>query len=201
VKPIKFLLLDAGGVLVSERGIIEHLIGAVATQCALDAELIWNFWKARVRIPLWTGKISIQESVDLLNKAFDTRVSGFIRQDVELLPWAREALELMSKDQVGILSNHRSEWLQPCLNQVKTQLWSFNVLVSDAIGYAKPDVSAYRYAFDICEHADEPGDILFVDNKQENVDAAIAFGMRALLADERGEWVAAARRMIGEANR
>ncbi len=199
-RPIRFLLLDAGGVLVTEGNIVEKLLEEVAASADRDIAEVKEFWTSSVRVPLWTGKIGIGDAVTMLNDRFYTRIRSWHPVDLKPLPWAEEALQLLPRDQVGILSNHRSEWLLPCLFGLKNRPYPFNMYISDVIGYAKPDVNAYQYAFGGAETAYEPSDILFVDNKQSNVDAAIAFGMQGLLADSEGKWVAVARRMIAESN-
>ncbi|MEU9033173.1 HAD family phosphatase [Streptomyces sp. NPDC048383] len=47
------------------------------------------------------------------------------------------------------------------------------------IGHAKPEPDAYRWCLSAL--GAEPGDVLFVDDRQENVDAARALGMRGRL--------------------
>jgi dCTP deaminase len=210
-RPIKYLLLDAGGVLVSERGTVEALVKETTQQSGCDEADVWAFWNREVRVPLWTGRLSIAAAVACLNKQFGSKLDGWRPHDVQLLPWAEEALSLLSPPQVGLLSNHRSEWLLPCLDKLKTRAlrtrsgdkFAPRCCVSDAIGHAKPDQAAYRYAFAQLagSGATHPGEVLFVDNKQINLDAAKEFGMQVLLADPAGAWVAQARQLIEESNR
>ncbi len=56
----------------------------------------------------------------------------------------------------------------------------FDVLVwSYQLGVAKPDPAIYRYALE--QLGTRPEETLFVDDKQENVDAANAMGMRGII--------------------
>jgi putative hydrolase of the HAD superfamily len=56
----------------------------------------------------------------------------------------------------------------------------FDVLVwSYQLGIAKPDPAIYRYALE--KLGTRPAETLFVDDKAENVDAAIALGMKGLI--------------------
>ncbi|MFI2263326.1 HAD-IA family hydrolase [Streptomyces tubercidicus] len=80
---------------------------------------------------------------------------------------------------IGLLSNIPEE-LASYYQARHTWLQHFQLLAfSCRIGHAKPGPEAYRW----CQQAlqDEPDHILFVDDRQENVQAAEAVGMRGHL--------------------
>ena len=56
----------------------------------------------------------------------------------------------------------------------------FDVLVwSYQLGIAKPDPAIYRYALE--KLGTQPAETLFIDDKAENVDAAVALGMKGIV--------------------
>ncbi|MEU0214004.1 HAD-IA family hydrolase [Streptomyces sp. NPDC006265] len=62
------------------------------------------------------------------------------------------------------------------------------VLYSHEIGTTKPDPRAYQVACAALEA--EPADCLFIDDVAENVDAAAAVGMQALLFRDNARTIA-----------
>src|ERR1035441_6325516 len=61
------------------------------------------------------------------------------------------------------------EWL----SRFDLLVWSYQLRV------AKPDATIYRYALE--RLGTRPGETLFLDDKAENVDTAVALGMRGLV--------------------
>jgi putative hydrolase of the HAD superfamily len=61
----------------------------------------------------------------------------------------------------------------PWLSRFDVLVWSYQ------LGVAKPDPAIYRYALE--KLGTRPAETLFVDDKAENVDAAIALGMKGLI--------------------
>jgi putative hydrolase of the HAD superfamily len=84
-----------------------------------------------------------------------------------------------------LLSNHRSEWLLPRLKRFGLLSQFERILVSDELGKAKPDESIFRELRN--EIADRS--VLFIDDRQRNVDAAIAAGINAMQAVPSGSWL------------
>lgn len=67
-------------------------------------------------------------------------------------------------------------------NIERTFAWiqNFDVLVwSYQLGIAKPDPEIYRHALERLGTA--PGETLFIDDKRENIDAAVKLGMRGMV--------------------
>src|SRR5690606_23154054 len=84
---------------------------------------------------------------------------------------------------IHLMSNHRTEWLQPIL---KNDLSYFtSVHISDKVGYKKPDLSFFQHVqqyFKPNEH------ILFVDDTTSNLLTAESLGWQTLRGDESGRW-------------
>jgi putative hydrolase of the HAD superfamily len=62
----------------------------------------------------------------------------------------------------------------------------FDVLVwSYQLGIAKPDPAIYRYALE--KLGTQPAETLFIDDKAENVEAAVALGMKGIIFSDAGK--------------
>ncbi len=103
---------------------------------------------------------------------------------------------LRDKYNVAMLSNINDmhmNWIHRDLKQrlkiedFRTQYFDI-VFYSHLIGYRKPDTICYDYVQKELGIADGQ-DILFIDDMQENIDAAIAFGWRGVVHDPRDEIV------------
>lgn len=90
---------------------------------------------------------------------------------------------------IGVISNHL---VYPPLFEYCAQGSGLHALVSDpslmvisqAVGCAKPDASIYRLFFERLLAIDptlQPADVLFVDDKEKNVEAARALGWQGLV--------------------
>lgn len=195
LKPRK-LLLDAGGVLISEGSVVEALINTVVSTSKLKPthEEVGDFWGKVVRVPLWTGRIDIPAVLDLLCNRFELDELDWQPHNLQPLPWAEQALRACPE--VAVLSNHRSEWLLPAFERFG---WRLPTFVSDTLGTLKPEPDCYLKCLSAWGSA--PEEVLFVDNKQINVDAARQLGMQALLADPQGQWVSQVESIFGEGSR
>lgn len=195
-KPTR-LLLDAGGVLLSDGTAVDRLIQRVASESDTADKVVRAFWKDAVRELLWTGAISLDYALGLMNGRFGTKCK-WEKQEISPLPWAAEALAL--HPQSWILSNHLDEWLGEALAKIPGLTASRfvdlagRVLVSNRIGALKPHAAAYHAALERMKA--EASEVLFVDNKADNLEAAGRIGMHTLLADPEGQWVARAREIL-----
>jgi putative hydrolase of the HAD superfamily len=95
----------------------------------------------------------------------------------QMLAWA-DALKARGF-LIAILSNI-GDTVQQAMERELHWLSRFDVLVwSYQLRMAKPDPAIYRYTLD--KLAVEPAESLFIDDRQVNVDTAIALGMKALV--------------------
>lgn len=139
-------------------------------------------------LPLLLGRITREEWAgsivrDLLPRvsppeaealALAFTVAGYRTDEevVDLLRRVRERCPL-------VLVTNATSWLDEDLARVGLTDLAHGVVNSSRVGVAKPDRRIYEIAV---EHAGVPPDrCLFVDDRQENVDAAVAFGMTGVL--------------------
>lgn len=110
--------------------------------------------------------------------AFFAAFTAGISRDEEALAYA-VALEHRPDVLVGVISNTNEthvRWLDAHVPELR----SFDlVMMSNELGMGKPDPAVFRLALELLDVA--PHQTLFVDDVQENVDAATALGMVAIL--------------------
>lgn len=93
---------------------------------------------------------------------------------------------------IGILSNHSEEWFAAISDKFKfreTFLDDQLIVVSQAVGLAKPDAEIFKLTLDRLRKRNpsiDPSQVLFIDDKKNNADAAAKFGFRALEFDASG---------------
>lgn len=177
------LLVDYGDVISASQR--PAAIDAMAAALDLPRDdFLAGYWKHRRRYDLgespreyWSavaGREVSDESLLARLEAHD--VEGWSELNpgtVALLSWARErgvTVAVLSNAPHALAAAVRA---MPALTAVCDH-FSF----SAEIGAAKPDPRAYRSA--LTALAASPGDVLFVDDRPENVDGARAVGLRAV---------------------
>jgi putative hydrolase of the HAD superfamily len=99
------------------------------------------------------------------------------RGDPAMLDW-----QLAIKDRgllTAIVSNMGDSVHEHMVRELRW-LSRFDVLVwSYQLGIVKPDPAIYRYALE--KLGTQPAETLFIDDKAENVDAAVALGMKGII--------------------
>lgn len=106
-----------------------------------------------------------------------------------LCDWSQQA-------DLWLLSNHRHEWVLPGLEMNGVAHRFSRLIVSSEVKAMKPDPVIYA---DLREG--NPSEVCFVDDKQENLDAALAAGTVdvAVLADPECEWIRDVERWLASA--
>ena len=131
------------------------------------------FWQKFVRDAGLDGKLN-QAAIEELNQ-WDARM--WTTQNPVMVAWQEQlkARGLLT----GILSNMGDNVLES-IEREFSWLGNFDVLVwSYQLGIAKPDPAIYLYI--LKKLGTEPGETLFIDDKQVNIDAARQLGMKAIL--------------------
>jgi putative hydrolase of the HAD superfamily len=181
------LVLDAGGVLFGES--FRPFLRELATENGRDADEMIGFYNSELRRPLWTGSHSEED--------FWLRIADWLGVEPQTETWRQRMLEAIDLPlpvaaslerwadvaELWILSNHRHEWLAPLLAEAGFTPHFTRILVSSELGEMKPDPAIFERVV-----AGRPVRVLFVDDKQENLDAGAAFGIEAQLAEAGGAW-------------
>lgn len=150
---------------------------------------------------LMVGKCSANDywSERLKGTPWASRIPEFIahyRQSVNLAPapmlkWIRD---LAGAYKIGILSNNCREWADYSLRLLGDMQFD-PVVISADTGFRKPDPRIYAH---FCNTASRlPDQVLLIDNKEENVEAASAFGMHGIIFRSFEQAKAECERIVG----
>lgn len=194
---MRTIVFDLGEVLVPSGGVLPPL----AAELGVPAEqLAAAYWPGRLEYDLggsaeayWTGVLTALGRAP--EPALLARICALDAAKWSVLPaGSRDLLAGLDGSRLGVLSNAPA----PLAAAVRAAEWSalVDVLVFSAdIGLVKPDPAIYGRADAL--YATTPGDVVFFDDRAENVAAARAHGWDAhvwvdtatalaTLADRRG---------------
>ena len=183
---IEIVLFDVGGVLVEVAG-IEKL--REWTGPNRSDEEIWTMWlHSPAARDFESGRIDADRFAHQLTDELDLPIHPQAMLDdlptwiAGVLPGAREMLDdVIPGIRRGALSNSNPVHWPRIINEDELGLGAYfdTQFVSHLTGHLKPDADAFAYA--IGELGCRPDAIVFVDDNQANVDAAVRAGIRAHL--------------------
>jgi putative hydrolase of the HAD superfamily len=188
-EPIQAVIFDIGGVLF--ENIQEFFLPDLARRHGLDPDHVlslgyrhgaaWGLGRSSEE-DYWRGILS-DAGLDLgLLPSLVEETSIYIRP----IPQTWEVVNSLPPDlRIGILSNTTWEWTRRLL---ETHDWAHRfdpVLLSCELGLCKPDPAIYRCLLD---RLGLPGaQVLFVDDREDNLAAAAALGIAGhLFVDQAG---------------
>lgn len=185
------LLFDDGGVIHTDyMNDLYDLVVAKSKQ-KISSQEVETYYRSNYRDKLWSGEIGINDFWERRSNRFETNIdlNSFIQKHMTILPAALKIPFLAQNHTLGILSNHRSEWLLPRLkfDGITEYIDEEFIFVSDQIKAVKPEIKAYEIVLQ--RSGFRPGEITFVDDKQRNLDTAKDLGFKTILADKKAEWV------------
>jgi HAD superfamily hydrolase (TIGR01509 family) len=183
---ISWLLFDLGGVLlrVEQSRIFEELAKLtqrtpdVIKSALVSAEPFWSDFVVREYSPAELAEqvnslLATRLSISEVEAAFNSELGEPITSSLELLPILRQRVN------IGCLSNTNSiHW--DCMLQEYEMMRHFDRrFASQFLGHAKPAAEIYKK---VVEHLGVmPNQILFFDDRSENIAAASRLGWNASL--------------------
>ena len=134
-------------------------------------------WHRDLRLPFWEGRL---DESDLWRSVAPCLAPADLCAELEsrFAPGPLFGAVVESDVAVSLLSNHRSDWLLARLDRFGLHDRFERIIVSDAVGAAKPSPLIFAQIQAIA--ADRQ--VCFVDDQQHNVDAARRLGFRARIA-------------------
>lgn len=177
------VLFDLFGVIALPQ--VPGALAAMATQSGAGAEEFEAaYWDRRpeydagriTAVEYWTrvlGDAGMAVTPELAESLRLDDIASWSRVDPRMVEFVRD---LNRRTRVGLLSNipadHADAFLraQPWLHELPL------LALSGRMGCAKPDPAAFHHC--VAGFPADPHDILFVDDRAENVDAARAVGLR-----------------------
>jgi putative hydrolase of the HAD superfamily len=134
---------------------------------AVDAAEYWSTVCRRL------GRVAEEKLVERLT-ALDLRLATYLNQDT--LAALRSAAD--RRVPLALLSNAPHEWARLIDRQPWASIFRHRFFSAD-LRLAKPDPMIFQQ---LCQQLQaEPGELLFIDDRQENVDAAAKMGINAVL--------------------
>lgn len=194
--PCRVLLLDACGVLVGEP--MGPLFSVVAASCGMRADQVQGLFRDYAREDLWSGRISTSDFWDRFASAVGRECAPrqwhtTLTESMVPLPAAQLVSSWSYRTRLGLISNHRHEWLLPVLRRHELEEHFHVLRISSLTGVVKPASEAFLHALG----GFSPHSALYVDDKTANVQAARGLGIRGLRADPDGNWIGDVERWLG----
>jgi putative hydrolase of the HAD superfamily len=169
----RLLVLDVHGVVINNPLI--GFLHDIGNQVGVGGDEMARRWRTRWRLPFWEGVIGEAELWSALAPRLDPVE---LRADLESRyrpgPWFQFVTR--HEGPMWLLSNHRTEWLLPRLERFGVGDQFERILVSDALGAAKPSATAFAAL------RTRP-DAVFFDDSARNVEAARKLGIAAHVVD------------------
>ena len=179
----ELLVLDGQGVVFSDP--FASFLGQLAHATGRPTETVERRWRD-LRHDLWTGRLSEPEFWQQLVGSDDGGHWGAILEaSYSAGPAAGQLPAWSSRVQIWLLSNHVTAWMERRLARLDLRRWFARILVSDALGFMKPDPRVFAQ---VLAAVSRPAAALFVDDQVHNVEAARNLGLTAILADPEGQW-------------
>jgi putative hydrolase of the HAD superfamily len=129
-----------------------------------------------------TGKISMEELWSRIGRRYNVSPSGleniFVKCFDEIARLDDAVVDIIKPLPVSMLSNQFPLHFELCKKKGWHDFFS-KVFVSFEIGFMKPDLRAYSSVVEKLQVA--PSEIVFVDDKEENVEAAEKIGMHGIV--------------------
>jgi putative hydrolase of the HAD superfamily len=181
VEPSRTVVFDLGEVLVPSTGVMPLLAAELGVTVA---EFAPPYWSGRLGYDLggsaeeyWTGVLAA------LGRAPDERLLGWLTE-TDSVKWStlpRASADLLAHlhgrgVRLGVLSNAPG----PLAAAVRAAPWTAGIahlVFSAEVALVKPDPEIYARAD--ATYGTQPGDVVFFDDKLENVEAARAHGWDA----------------------
>jgi putative hydrolase of the HAD superfamily len=163
------IVLDVHGVVITNP--FPGFLREIGERMGIGGDEMLRRWRAHWRLPFWEGSITEAEMWEAVAPGLD---AAQLRSDLERRyqrgPWFEFVMR--HDGPMWLLSNHRTAWLMPRLERFGLTGRFECILVSDALGAAKPSPMAFA-------PLRTRDDTVFFDDSPCNVEAARALGIAA----------------------
>jgi putative hydrolase of the HAD superfamily len=181
---VKAIFFDLGGVLVTEvfRIFGRWLAGRKNIPIEKFRELVRPHW-LKYRLGEIDGIDFMQGVIGDLGIDADPEelldyTCSMMAVDDAVLSMVKR-LKSSGRYKLGVISNNSFEWSAHAKETLGLSKYFDVWVVSCDVSLAKPEPDIYEYSID--KLGMKPGDCVFIDDKQVNIDSSSKLGMRALL--------------------
>lgn len=182
---LKLLVLGGQGVVFDAA--LERFFGVLARAHRVDPARLWLTWERHVRDEAWRGSVS-DEGIwrQLVDRPVDAALAqSTLRSFYEPAPAVAKLRHWAGRLPVWLLSNHRSDWVLPVLDELGVTHLFDKILISDQTGRLKPEPEAFHQLLNLRNTAAQT---LVVDDQLHNLCTAAALGFRTLQARPKNRW-------------
>lgn len=185
MKPISFIYFDLGGVIIDN----ERAISTIAGEVGQDSETVQGFFDEHWRdacLGILSNEAYLEKFLSRFSPAIPITdlVDYFTDRQGHYQETHDFVHDLLKEYKLGILSNAERGIIKTLLEKKKIPNISWEVVIESAEhGMVKPDPSIYMLAQKLAGVAAE--EILFIDDRPGNVEAARALGWHAEVFDFR----------------
>ena len=178
------ILTDVGGVLIKNYDTTD----AVRQRVDLDEDTFGNAWPELIG-RLGSGSISEEalwsSLADLGGKSVSTSPNFFEKTFADNLQKYDKVLSLLTSlgrhgYTLGVLSNTIQAHSNVLYNEKVYEPFDTNIFLSHEIHHRKPSPEAYEYA--LAKMNKQPEEVLFIDDREDNLLVPRELGMRTMLA-------------------
>jgi putative hydrolase of the HAD superfamily len=196
----KVLVIDVGGVLVPpSMPVILHEVAMISPRSERQLK---RFFNHELREDFWGGRLSER---DFWVRLFE--FAGTPDQDIghwrdrlpeilEPLPAVYRVCDWAARIRTVLMSNHRHEWCIPQLARHGVTECVTEIMISSQTGLVKPAPEAF---LPLLRLGVPPEEVLFIDDRPNNVNTAADLGVQTVFAGEEDHWIAEVDRRIGPA--
>lgn len=179
---ITAIVFDLGGVIFSSNATSYEGRERFAKRIGIEPHKLQEFWFQR-KEELITGKLSEEDYFRALIKSHNISTSmeelkEMVRKsDVINEEMIAILLDLKKRYALFALTNDLKEWIGYKINKFNLRDYFKTIISSSDIGLAKPDEKIYAYA--LKELNLNGKNIIFIDDREENIKSAAALGIKS----------------------
>lgn len=135
----------------------------------------------RFRLPLAEGGASDEDASEAAVR-YDTYYLDLLAEERELIPGSLELLQFLRSSgvKIGCLSNGFKDVQFRKIRNCGLEPWFDIVVLSDDIGFTKPDVRLFEYAMRKSGYPSPSGHLMIGDNASTDIAGAISAGWEAI---------------------
>lgn len=191
------VVLDFGGVLSAGHDPVPDVQALTGGEETAVREALWEhrpgYDLGQLSPEEYWGRVAAAAGIDSLSpeEARELQIADD-RYFLKLDPAARELLHDLARNGVRLvlLSNASIAFGEAVRRADWFEAFSF-AIISGEEGVAKPDAEIYRILLDVLVHENggvsRPGDVIFFDDRADNIEAARSLGIDAHLWPRNGE--------------
>jgi FMN phosphatase YigB (HAD superfamily) len=196
--PVERLILDIGGVILPSA--MPQVVAELSARSTKSEQELWRFFNTRLFQPFWSGRMDLDVFWQLFTSYADAPTEPAVWRTQMTVSMLRPFDHLAvirgwaGVVPVGVLSNHRAEWVLPVFTRHCLLEMFDPLLISSLTGLVKPDPRAFAQ---LTQLGTAPERVLYVDDRPQALRRAEQHGISTLEADGSPVWLDRVSRRLG----